>query len=303
MRPWLVCAVLSGVMIFGTSNTVSAQEAGTSSSIRPDFQVTFARVEPSTIGNVERDTFWNVKPSTSVTRTSGSRERAQPSPSLRRGQINRAIEINAFGGYTRFSSPGFVDDACWTFAVLAYDAEDADCWGDGKGNGLSYGGEFGYRYPLRNGMYLVFQGGAEFGSQHLVEVELEGTEPTIGAQYYAVEGYHFRTTHIYGGVGVRMNQMMIGGTFGRTLHSGHDYFQAELSLAGIPLDSTYEEGDESGSGGLFGLRFQYDLRPGLGMRVDYRFFGFDTGTPELPTINHRTATFAVVVDLPRFFSR
>ena len=291
MRPWLVCVVLSGVMIFGTSNTVSAQEAGASSSIRPDFQVTFAKAEPSRIGNVERDA------------TSGAGQRALPSQSLRRSRINQAIEINVFGGYTRFSSPGLIDDACRTFAVLAYDAADADCWGDGKSNGITYGGEFGYRYPLRNGMSLVFLGGAEFGSPHQVEVSVEGTDPIYGAQYYAVEGYHFRTTHIYGGVGIRMRQMMIGGTFGRTLHSGHDYFESELSLFGIPLDNTYEEEDESGSGGLFGLRFQYDLRPGLGMRVDYRFFGFDTSTPELPKMSHRTATFALVVDLPRFFSR
>jgi hypothetical protein len=39
------------------------------------------------------------------------------------------------------------------------------------------------------------------------------------------------------------------------------------------------------------------------MRVDYRFFGFETGTPALPKMNHRTTTFALVVDLPRFFSR
>ena len=281
MRPWLVCVVLSGVMIVGTSNTVSAQEAGASSSIRPDFQVTFAKVE----------------------RTSTADERVLPSQSLRRSRINQAIEINVFGGYTRFSSPGLIDDACRTFAVLAYDAADADCWGDGKSNGITYGGEFGYRYPLRNGMSLVFLGGAEFGSPHQVEVSVEGTDPIYGAQYSAVEGYHFRTTHIYGGVGVRMNKMLIGTTFGRTLHSGHDYFEGELSLGGVPLDNEYEEQDQSGSGGLFGLRFQYDFRPGLGMRVDYRFFGFETGTAALPKMNHRTTTFALVVDLPRFLSR
>ena len=288
MRPWLVCAVLSGVMLFGTSNAVSAQEAGASSAIRPDFHVTFAKAEPFKIGNVERDAFRNVTPSTS-----------QPL----RHQINQAMEINVFGGLTRFSSPGLIDDACRTFAVLAYDAEDADCSGKGTGSGVTFGGEFGYRYPMRNGMYLVFLSGAEFGSPHQVEVAAEATDPIYGAQYSAVEGYHFRTTHIYGGVGVRMNKMLIGTTFGRTLHSGHDYFEGELSLGGVPLDNEYEEQDQSGSGGLFGLRFQYDFRPGLGMRVDYRFFGFETGTPALPKMNHRTTTFALVVDLPRFLSR
>jgi hypothetical protein len=220
-----------------------------------------------------------------------------------RGQINRAIEVNVFGGYTRFSTPGFVDAACWTFAAPGANTQNADCWGDAKGNGIAFGGEVGYRYPLRNGMYLVFQGGAEFGSKHRVEVELEGTEPDLGADVWAMEGYRFRTTHIYGGVGVRKNQMMIGATFGRTLHSGYDYFEAEVGFAGIPIDSMYDEVNRSGSGGLFGLRFQYDLRPGLGVRADYRFFGFDTDTPELPRIKHRTATFGVVVDVPRFFSR
>lgn len=242
MRPWLVCAVLSGVMIVGTSKTASAQ-------------------------------------------------------------INQAIELNIFGGLTRLSSPGLIDNACRSFAALGSDTEDADCWGNGKSNGIRFGGEFGYRYPMRNGMSLVFLGGAEFGSPHQVEVSVEATDPITGAQFYAAEGYHFRTTNIYGGVGVRMNRMMFGGTFGRTLHSGHDYFEGELSLAGIPVDTTYDEQDQSGSGGLFGLRFQYDLRPGLGMRLDYRFFGFETGTPALPKMNHRTANFALVVDLPRFFSR
>src|SRR5262245_51506239 len=207
MRPWVVCVVLSGVMIFGTSKTASAQAVATSSSIRPNF------------------------------------------------------EINVFGGLTRFSSPGLIDNACRTFAAIAYDAQDAGCSGNGQGSGITYGGEFGYRYPIRNGMSLVFLGGAEFGSKHQLEIAVEATDPIYGAQYNAVEGYHFRTTHIYGGVGVRMNKMMIGGTFGRTLHSGRDSFAEELSLAGVPLDGSYDEQDESGSGGLFGLRFQYDLRP------------------------------------------
>src|SRR5262245_8504452 len=158
MRPWLVCAVLSGVMIFGTSKTASAQ-------------------------------------------------------------INKAIEINLFGGFTRFSSPGLIDDACRSFAAIAYDTQDAACSGHGQGSGITYGGEFGDRHPIRNGMSLVFLGGAEFGSKHLVEIAVEATDPIYGAQYNAVEGYQFRTTHIYGGVGVRMNKMTIGGTFGRTLHS------------------------------------------------------------------------------------
>jgi len=242
-------------------------------------------------------------PSTLATRTSAPRERALPSQSIRRGQINQAIEINLFGGFTRLSSPGLIGDACRTFVALADDAENADCWGNGKGNGITYGGEFGYRFPMRNGMSLVFLSGAELGSPHQVEVSVEATDPITGVQFYAAEGYHFRTTHIYGGVGVRMNKMLIGTTFGRTLHSGHDYFEGELSLGGVPLDNEYEEQDQSGSGGLFGLRFQYDFRPGLGMRVDYRFFGFETGTAALPRMNHRTATFALVLDLPRFLSR
>jgi hypothetical protein len=213
---------------------------------------------------------------------------------------------------SKFSSPGFVDDACGSFDVFAYVSDvDASCLGNGGGAGVVFGGEFGYRYPIRQGLDLVIQTGVDFGSRHQMEIELEGVEPGTGNDFWVNAGYHFRTTNIYGGVGVRFDKIMIGGTFGRVLHSGHNFFDGELSYFGFVLDSFEAEEDHSGSGAMFGLRFQFDLRPGLGVRADYRFFGFDTGNSgddfesgyQITQTNHRTLNLGVVVDLPRLFRR
>lgn len=292
MRPFLACSALSLLATFSTGTLASAQDVRPSPAPRPDLRVSLGN---ATLG----------KTALPARRNAGAAANALPS--LRRGQ-EQPLRINVFGGVSRFSSPGFVDDACGAFNVFAYIGEfPATCTGNGGGTGINFGGEAGYAYPVGDGLHLVFLGGVDVGTRQTIQLDIEGQEPETGGDFFVTGGYHFRTTNVYGGVGVQVNRIFVGGTFGRLLHTGHNFFEGELTYGGQVLETIDEEEDNNGSAGFFGLRFQFDVNRLIGLRFDYRSSSFAGGNSDpsgeflsyqLPDMSYRVMNFNLVFTLP-----
>jgi len=237
--------------------------------------------------------------------------------SRRRGAPVNGLGINVHGGLGIHGSGGLLDDAC-DVINLAYDLEAIDstnCGGNGGDNLVTFGAFLSYAKPFGT-TRLQFQGGYHFTPENEIRLETDGVVSAFNADFALTNGYRFTSQAFYGGAGVELGDLYVGGAVGLVRHSGEEFVSALLRFNGVVYEQFEDEQARSGTSPMFGVRAMYSLRPGISAYADWYTYGvgglhdsFDGGTPVPPpvpvspdlSVRGRVFGFGVAVDVFSFY--
>ena len=235
----------------------------------------------------------------------------------RRGAPVDGLGINVHGGFGIHSSGGLLDDAC-DVINRAYDLEaidSANCGGSGGDNLVTFGAFLSYAKSVGT-TRLQFQGGYHFTPENEIRLETDGVVSDFNADFALTNGYRFTSQAFYGGAGVELGDLYVGGAVGLVRHSGEEFASALLRFNGVVYEQFDDERARSGTSPMFGVRAMYSLRPGIRAYADWYTYGvgelhdsFEGGTPvPLPvpaspvlSARDRVFGFGVAVDVFSFY--
>jgi len=235
----------------------------------------------------------------------------------RRGAPVNGLGINVHGGLGIHGSGGLLDDAC-DVINLAYDLEgvaSSNCGGSGGDTLVTFGAFLSYAKPVGT-TRLQFQGGYHFTPENEIRLETDGVVPDFDADFALTNGYRFTSQAFYGGAGVELGDLYVGGAVGVVRHSGEEFVSTLLRFNGVVYEQFDGERARSGTSPMFGVRAMYSLRPGISAYADWYTYGvgglhdsFDGGTPVPPpvpvspdlSVRGRVFGFGVAVDVFSFY--
>ena len=237
--------------------------------------------------------------------------------SRRRGAPVDGLGINVHAGFGIHSSGGLLDDAC-DVINRAYDLEaidSANCGGSGGDNLGTFGAFLSYAKPFGS-TRLQFQGGYHFTPENEIRLETDGVVSDFNADFALTNGYRFTSQAFYGGAGVELGDLYVGGVVGFVRHSGEEFVSTLLRIDGVVYEQFEDERARSGTSPMFGVRAMSSLRPGIRAYADWFTYGVGAlhdsveggapgllPTPVAPALSARNRVFGfgVAVDVLSFY--
>ena len=163
-------------------------------------------------------------------------------------------------------------------------------------------------------MKLQFQGGYSYSGENEIRLESDATYGDFNAEVMLTGGYRFTSQAFYGGAGVELGDLYVGGAVGVVRHSGEEFVSTLLRFNGVVYEQFDGERARSGTSPMFGVRAMYSLRPGIRAYADWYTYGvgglhdsFEGGAPLPPpppvelTARDRVFGFGVAVDVFSFY--